>query len=159
HFSHHESARLATERAGASVRKLALYDEAANASVDGVVERVRQGIRPATRVLGITWVHSSSGVRLPVRQISQALKEINRARDEADRVLLVVDGVHGFGAVDETIAEMGCDFFCAGAHKWIFAPRGTGIIWAQAENWARLKPLIPSFSSGALFSAWMENRA
>jgi selenocysteine lyase/cysteine desulfurase len=46
--------------------------------------------------------------------------------------LLVVDGVHGIGAVDETIAEMGCDFFCAGTHKWMFAPRGTGILWARA---------------------------
>jgi selenocysteine lyase/cysteine desulfurase len=159
HFSHHESVRLATERNGASVRKIALYDEAANASVDGIVDRVRKGIRPATRVLGITWVHSSSGVRLPVRQISQALRDINRSRDEADRVLLVVDGVHGIGAVDETIAEMGCDFFCAGTHKWIFAPRGTGIIWARPENWARMRPLIPSFSSRELVGAWMGNRA
>jgi isopenicillin-N epimerase len=158
HFSHHESARLATERNGASVRKIALYAEAANVSVDGVVDRIRKGIRPATRVLGITWVHSSSGVRLPVRQISQALKEINRMRDEADRVLLVVDGVHGLGAVDETVAEMGCDFFCAGSHKWIFAPRGTGVIWARAENWARIKPVIPSFSSREVFDAWMEDR-
>ncbi len=158
HFSHHESVRLASERNGASVRKIALYDEAASASVDGIVGRIRKAIRPETRVLGITWVHSSTGVRLPVRQISEALKDSNRGRDEADRVLLVVDGVHGIGAVDETIAEMGCDFFCAGTHKWMFAPRGTGIIWARPENWARIKPVIPSFSSGEVYSAWMENR-
>ena len=158
HVVHHESVRLATERNGASMRKIALYDEAANASVDAIVDRVRKGIRPATRVLGITWVHSSSGVRLPVREISQALKDTNRTRDEADRILLVVDGVHGLGAIDETIAEMGCDFFCAGTHKWMFAPRGTGIIWARAENWARLKPVIPSFSNRELLRAWFENR-
>jgi len=157
HFVHHESARLATERNGASLRKIALYDGSASASVDSIVDRVRNGVRPTTRVLGITWVHSSSGVRLPVRQISQALKDINRTRDEADRLLLVVDGVHGIGAVDETIAEMGCDFFCAGTHKWMFAPRGTGIIWARAENWARLKPLIPSFTSRDVIGAWMQN--
>ena len=55
HYSHHESIRLSTERNGASVRKIALFDEAANASVDGIVGRIREAIRPATRVLGITW--------------------------------------------------------------------------------------------------------
>jgi selenocysteine lyase/cysteine desulfurase len=158
HVVHHESIRLSTERNGASVRKIALFDEAAAASVDGIVGRIREAIRPSTRVVGITWVHSSTGLRLPVRQISQALKEINRARDEKSRLLLVVDGVHGLGVVDENIAEMGCDFFCAGTHKWIFAPRGTGIIWARPENWALLKPVIPSFSV-ELFQAWTENRA
>jgi selenocysteine lyase/cysteine desulfurase len=158
HYSHHESIRLSAERNGASVRKIALYDEAANASVNGIVGRIREGIRPATRALGITWVHSSTGVRLPVRQISEALADINRKRDPADRVLLIVDGVHGIGAVDETIAQMGCDFFCAGTHKWMFGPRGTGIIWARSESWARIKPVIPSFSNMGVYGDWMEGR-
>jgi selenocysteine lyase/cysteine desulfurase len=53
---------------------------------------------------------------------------------------------------------MGCDFFCAGAHKWMFAPRGTGIVWAKAASWARLKPLIPSFSDLELYEAWKDGR-
>ncbi len=73
-------------------------------------------------------------------------------------MLLIVDGVHGIGAVDETIAQMGCDFFCAGTHKWMFGPRGTGIIWARSENWARIKPLIPSFSNMGVYDAWKEDR-
>ena len=158
HVVHHEAVRLATERNGASVRKITLFEEASTASVDAIVGRIRAAIRPQTRVLGITWVHSATGIRLPVRAIADALKDVNNGRDEADRVVLVVDGVHGIGAVDETIAEMGSDFFCAGTHKWMFAPRGTGIIWANAANWARLRPLIPSFSSEELYGAWTQNR-
>ncbi len=158
HFSHHETIRLATERNGASVRKIKLFDEAATASADQIVARIRGALRPQTRVLGITWVHSSSGIRLPVRQIADALKEVNGARAASDRVLLVLDGVHGIGVADEVIATMGCDFFCAGTHKWIFAPRGTGIVWATAENWARIKPLVPSFSSKEVYAAWSEGR-
>src|SRR5437868_15188184 len=158
HFSHHEAVRFATERNGASVRKFALFDDASTATVDGIVTRVHDAVRPATRVLGITWVHSSTGMRLPVRQIAEALREVNRGRAGNERVLLVVDGVHGLGAADETVAAMGCDFFCAGAHKWIFGPRGTGIVWARAENWARLKPLIPSFSDRESYDAWAEQR-
>jgi selenocysteine lyase/cysteine desulfurase len=159
HFSHHEAVRCAAQRNGASVRKFALFDEASTATVGGIVERVRAAIRPATRVLGITWVHSSTGMRLPVRQIAGVLEEVNRSRGERERVLLVVDGVHGLGAVDESVAAMGCDFFSSGAHKWIFGPRGTGIVWARAANWARLRPLIPSFSDLEPYRAWMDDRA
>ena len=159
HFSHHEAIRFATERNGASVRKFALFDEASTATAGTIVARVREAIRPATRVLGITWVHSSTGMRLPVRQIADALREVNRQRAENERVVLVVDGVHGLGAADETVAALGCDFFSAGAHKWIFGPRGTGIVWARAESWARLKPMIPSFSDLEPYRAWMDDRA
>ena len=158
HFSHHESIRLATERAGASMRKIALFDSFDAISDDSIVSRIRSALRPSTRAIGITWVHSSSGLKLPIRHIANAISEVNASRDESDRILLIVDGVHGFGVEDENVAEMGCDFFVSGTHKWIFAPRGTGIIWAREDAWAILRPIIPSFTD-EVETAWMENRA
>ena len=149
HFSHHESIRLATERAGATMRMIPLFTDAATATTESLIDALLASIGPKTRVVGLTWVHSSSGIRLPIRELSAAL----RARAGAP-LLLVVDGVHGIGSTDETIATMGCDYFCAGTHKWMFAPRGTGLIWANAENWARLRPLIPSFSDLDQYTAW-----
>jgi selenocysteine lyase/cysteine desulfurase len=149
HYSHHESIRLATERVGASMRRIPLFDEAPDASADSLIAALLAGIGPKTRVVGLTWVHSASGIRLPIREISAAL----RARGGAP-VLLVVDGVHGLGCTDETIATMGADYFCAGTHKWMFAPRGTGLVWANAGNWARLRPLVPSFSDLDQYLAW-----
>jgi aminotransferase class V len=159
HFSHHESIRLATERVGASMRKIVLFDRFDAISEDSVVNRIRSALRPtSTRAVGITWVHSSSGLKLPVRHIANAISEVNGGRDESDRILLIVDGVHWFGVEDEDAAEMGCDFFVSGTHKWIFAPRGTGIIWAREATWAKLRPIIPSFTD-EVETAWMENRA
>ncbi|QCO67550.1 aminotransferase class V-fold PLP-dependent enzyme [Luteimonas yindakuii] len=149
HYSHHESIRLATERAGASMRKVVLFEDAASASTGSIIDALLKGIGPRTRVVGLTWVHSSSGIRLPIREIAAAL----RARAGAP-LLLVVDGVHGLGSTDETVATIGCDYFCAGTHKWMFAPRGTGMVWANADNWARLRPLIPSFTDVDQYVAW-----
>jgi len=154
HYSHHESIRLATQRSGASMRKIPLFAEAATASTDSIIAALLKGIGPKTRVVGLTWVHSASGIRLPIREIAAAL----RARS-GPPLTLVVDGVHGIGAVDETIATLGCDYFCAGTHKWMFAPRGTGLVWASADNWARLRPTIPSFSDLAQYQAWEQGRA
>jgi len=154
HYVHHESIRLAAERAGATWRKVALFENAASASVDEIVGRVRSAIGPNTRVLGVTWVHSSTGMRLPIRAIADAVREVNDTRAEKDHVVLVVDGVHGLGAVEEKVADLGADFFCAGTHKWMFAPRGTGIVWANGRNWSRLRPTIPSFSEFESYMAW-----
>ena len=95
-------------------------------------------------MVAVTWVHSSTGVRLPIAEIGAAIADLNRGRDEADRILLCVDGVHGFGAVDVDLPDLGCDFLATGTHKWLFGPRGTGILWGR--DWEPLTELIPTFS-------------
>lgn len=132
------------KRTGATVRRVRLYDNPAAANEGDIVARLRAGLGPRTRMVVVTWVHSSTGVRLPIKAISAMLAEVNAGRAPADRALLVVDGVHGFAAVDTTVTELGCDFLTAGTHKWLFGPRGTGLLWAK--NWDPVAPLIPSFS-------------
>jgi selenocysteine lyase/cysteine desulfurase len=148
HYVHHEAIRLAAEMAGASVRKVSLFDDFNSTSEEEVVRRIRSAVGPKTRAVGVTWVYSGSGLKAPVRRVADALARINAGRDEADRVLLIVDGVHGLGVEEETAPQMGCDFFAAGAHKWIFGPRGTGLIWAKADVWKTMRPIFPAIDSG-----------
>jgi selenocysteine lyase/cysteine desulfurase len=155
HYSHHESIRLAGRRCGASERRITLYDDPARASEDEIADRMRRAIGPKTRAVGVTWVHSSTGVKLPVRRIADVVAEANKARGDADRILLIVDGVHGLGVEDSAVASLGCDFFAAGTHKWMFGPRGTGIVWGRRAAWASVQPTIPSFEAGP-YDAWME---
>ena len=154
HFVHHESIRLAAEHAGAAVRKIALFTEIKTVSETEILERIGKAITPKTRVVGVTWVHSSTGLKLPIRAIADVIADRNKNRVEAERILLVVDGVHGFGVEDEDIPSMGADFFIAGTHKWIFGPRGTGIVWAKAENWKTLRMIFPAFAVEP-FTAWI----
>jgi selenocysteine lyase/cysteine desulfurase len=154
HFSHHRALQFAVAKVGGTWRAVPLYDRPAEASVTEIVDRLKKAIRPTTRAVGVTWVHSSTGVRLPIRAMADALRDVNTTRDAKDHVLLIVDGVHGLGAVDESVGDMGCDFFAAGTHKWMFGPRGTGILWGRADRWALLRPTIPSFSSAHTWEAW-----
>ncbi|HEY7159710.1 MAG TPA: aminotransferase class V-fold PLP-dependent enzyme, partial [Acidobacteriota bacterium] len=110
------------------------------------------------RAIGLTWVHSSSGLKLPLGKIAQVVSAANNGRADADRILMIVDGVHGLGIENTTVGEMGCDFLAAGTHKWIFGPRGTGLIWGKNSAWAQLIPTIPSFDDLELYTAWMQNR-
>jgi selenocysteine lyase/cysteine desulfurase len=141
-YSTEDSLRLLEQRTGATVRRVTLYDNPWQATVDQMTSRLLAGISARTKVLAMTWVHSSTGVRTPVQEIAQALRALEQATGQ--RVLLCVDGVHGFGAVDVDLPDLGCDFLSAGTHKWLFGPRGTGIVWGR--NFGPLTELIPSFS-------------
>lgn len=156
HYVHHESIRLAVEKSGASWRRIPLYDDSSAPDTQQMVDRLRKAIAPGTRVVSLTWVHSSSGVRLPIRTLSQVVTDANRSRDEHNRIILVLDAVHGFGNQAESLSELGCDFAAVSTHKWIFAPRGTGLVWAPKKNWGLIRPTIPTFSSFAPFADWMD---
>ena len=158
HYSHHESIRLATIRSGATMRKIPLWDSYKSISAEEIPARIRKAIGPKTRAVGVTWVHSASGVRLPIRRIADAVGEANAGRDESNRVLLIVDGVHGLGVEDPKITALGCDALSAGMHKWMFGPRGTGIVWAKPEVWAQMRPTIPTFHSLVPYDAWQNDK-
>jgi len=143
-FSTEEALRLAERRTGAVVRQVSLYDDPAAATVDQLTTRLLDAIGPRTRVVAVTWVHSSTGVRLPIAEYGAAIADLNRQRDTADRITFCVDGVHGFGAVDTDLPNLGCDFLATGTHKWLFGPRGTGIVWGR--DWEPLIELVPTFS-------------
>ena len=161
HYSHHESIRFAAARAGCAVRYVRLYEEPASANASDMVDRIAKAITPKTRAVGVTWVHSSTGVKIPISPIADAVKRANSGRNSSDRCLLIVDGVHGFANQDVDVAKLGCDFFTSGTHKWLFAPRGTGFLWGAKEVWPELRPTIPTFDPDApqVWSAWMERAA
>lgn len=157
YYATHESLRLAAERSGAQIREIQLFQDQLTVTVDEIVTSIRNALAAETRVLALTWVHSSTGLKLPLKEISDVLKEANAQRDEQQKILLCVDGVHGFGVEDVTMKDLGCDFFMAGCHKWLFGPRGTGIIWGNESAWSSVSPIIPTFMDDSSRDAWLRD--
>ncbi|WP_416669279.1 aminotransferase class V-fold PLP-dependent enzyme [Egbenema bharatensis] len=155
YYSTHESLKYKAARSGASVRNIPLYQEIQSVSADEMVDTLIAAIRPQTRLVTATWVHSSTGLKVPIRQIADRLAEINAPRAEADRVLFLVDGVHGFGVEATRVRDLNCDFFTAGTHKWMFGPRGTGILWGNPRSQAAVSPTIPTFTRRSGWGGWM----
>ncbi|WP_460410383.1 MULTISPECIES: pyoverdine-tailoring periplasmic protein PvdN [unclassified Pseudomonas] len=155
HYSTRNILDFRSRRDGTRVRKLRLFDNPQSISLDQVLDTINRNIRPETRVLGMTWVHSGSGVKLPISAISRLVDEHNRQRDDKDRLIYVVDGVHGFGVDDLSFPQMNCDFFIAGTHKWMFGPRGTGIVCSRSEELKYVSPSVPTFSEATSFATIM----
>jgi selenocysteine lyase/cysteine desulfurase len=148
-YATHEALRLQALRSGATVRKIPLYRSLASVSQDEIADSVRRSITPRTRVVALTWVHSSTGLKLPIRAIADAV---------GGRALVCVDAVHALGVESVDVASLGCDFLVAGCHKWLGGPRGTGIVWGRADRWEETLPTIPSFD-GNSYGAWLEGRS
>jgi isopenicillin-N epimerase len=147
-FATHESLRTKAERSGAVVRMVSLYQDIKRVTADEIVASLIGAVTPRTRVVAVTYVHSSTGLKLPIRQIADELSRVNAGREPSERALFCVDGVHGLGVEDITVDALGCDFLVAGCHKWLFGPRGTGLVWGNPRAWERATPTIPSFSGG-----------
>jgi isopenicillin-N epimerase len=158
HYAVEAALLVCTERTGAAVKRIDMYRTAAAATADEIVDAVRRGITQSTRVVAITWVHSGTGVKAPVRAIADVVASANRARGSDRRIYLCVDGVHGLGVEDVSLPDLGCDFFAAGTHKWLFGPRGTGFLWGRSDAWDITRPTIPTWEPGIFYSliGWRE---
>ena len=145
HIVTHVSTMYAAQRSGADLRREPLYAASRQATKDEIIANVRSALRDETRLFAMTWVHSGTGVKMPVEAIGEVVAAHNRGKSDEARTLFAVDGVHGFGNQDVDIPDIGADFFIAGTHKWIYGPRGTGIVWARPEAQAFVQATIPTF--------------
>ena len=155
HYATETSLRLRAERTGATIRQIPLYHSLKKVSRLELLDNLIKNIRPNTRIIAVTWVHSSTGLKLPIQEMAQAIRILNESRAEQDRVIFCVDGVHALGVEDFRLSDVGCDFLVAGTHKWMFGPRGTGLVWGHQRSWPLANPIIPTFNTQA-FDMWMK---
>jgi isopenicillin-N epimerase len=154
HFSTEMALAECAARTGCTVRRISMFRDPAAASESEIVDSVAHAITAKTRVVAVTWVHSATGVKIPVRKIGDVVQEANRKRTEDERIYYCVDGVHALGIEDFTIADLNCDFWIAGTHKWLFGPRGTGVMWGKPESWKITRPTIHTWDPDSLH-AWI----
>ena len=154
HYSTETSLRLRAERSGATVRRIPLYEDLRRVTHESLVETLVKAVGPRTRIVAVTWVHSSTGLKLPIAEMARAIQRLNALRADEDRVILCVDGVHALGVEDFRLSEVGCDFLIAGTHKWMFGPRGTGLVWGHPRAWPLAQAIIPTFDTDA-YDMWM----
>jgi len=103
-------------------------------TIEEVVEVYRKAITPKTRIISMCHIINTTGMILPVKEISEMAHQRG--------ILVAVDGAQSAGMFQFNLHELGCDFFTASAHKWLFSPKGVGIFYAKKESQHHLKPLI-----------------
>jgi isopenicillin-N epimerase len=109
---------------------------AAVESDDQVLQAVSAAFTSRTRLLVIDHISSATATIFPVARIAQAAKRAG--------IAVLVDGAHVPGHLPLDVAALGADWYTGNAHKWLFAPRGCGLLWTAPSRQAQTFPAVLS---------------
>lgn len=56
----------------------------------------------------------------------------------------IVDGAHSFAQFDFKQSDLGCDYFGTSLHKWLYAPKGTGMLYVKKDKIPKIWALMAS---------------
>lgn len=102
-------------------------------SADELISVFERALSPKTRVLSITYLSNTSGIRLPVKELC----ELGHKRG----LHVHVDGAQSWGAVKINLPELGADSYSASAHKWFLGPREVGLLYVRKD---RIRDIWPN---------------
>ncbi|HUQ32004.1 MAG TPA: aminotransferase class V-fold PLP-dependent enzyme [Pyrinomonadaceae bacterium] len=106
----------------------------APARLDEITQAYERGITPRTRLLLISHMINITGQITPVR----AVCEMARARG----IETVVDGAHSFAQFEFKQSDLACDYFGTSLHKWLYAPKGSGMLYVKRDKIDKVWPLF-----------------
>lgn len=125
--------RLRAKRHGAIVKELPM-EPILGGGPDAIVKAFEQAMTPRTKVVMFSHITSGLGILMPARELCA----LARSRG----ALAIVDGAQAVGQIPVDVKALGCDAYVASPHKWLLAPKGTGILYvrrdAQDRFWTTL---------------------
>jgi selenocysteine lyase/cysteine desulfurase len=98
-----------------------------------VVALVEDHITPRTRVCSFSHVCTVTGLVMPMARIAG----ITRPRD----ILLVCDGAQAPGQLNVDVHALGVDTYASSSHKWLLAPKGTGLLYIRRGAQEQVRPM------------------
>ena len=110
------------------------------------VTALERAITTRTKLVLLDHVSSETALVFPLAEMAAAC--------HARGVPVLADGAHAPGAIAVDLAALGVDWYAANLHKWAFAPRGCGVLWASAERRIGLHPAVLSW--GLADSDWLQ---
>lgn len=98
-----------------------------------IVERFASRITPKTRAFSFSHLLTSTGLRMPVAELSALARRAG--------CLSIVDGAQAVGGVVVDVKALGCHVYATSGHKWLLAPKGTGLLYLSKDLAGRVDPI------------------
>lgn len=99
-----------------------------------ITQTFEKAVTTKTRVILISHVVNITGQITPVKEVCEM------ARSKGIEV--IVDGAHSFAHFDFKQNDLGCDYFGTSLHKWLYAPKGTGLLYVKRDKIEKIWPLM-----------------
>jgi len=116
-------------RHGAVVRMVRM---APDENRESILEKIEAAISDRTRMVFLSHIEYSSGLRMPVKELRQLTKDRG--------ILLLLDGAQSAGQVALDMADLDCDFYSIAGQKWLLGPDGVGALYVRRDLIAQLEP-------------------
>ncbi len=101
-----------------------------------IVKLFEAALTPRTKVLSITYISNSSGIRMPAKELCALARQRG--------IHAHLDGAQTWGNLHLNLKDIGCDTFSASAHKWLMGPKQVGLLYVRQEKIPVLWPSIVS---------------
>jgi selenocysteine lyase/cysteine desulfurase len=105
-------------------------------NVDDIAAAFERAVTPRTKLILISHQINLTGQILPVKKVC----EMARVRG----IETIVDGAHAFAQFDFKRDDLQCDYYGTSLHKWIYAPKGTGMLYVKKDKIAKIWALMAS---------------
>jgi len=122
------------ERDGVAVRKISIPVPCEN--LGEIVNRFEAAISKRTKLILISHPINLNGQLFPVRDICRMAHRRG--------VEVVVDAAQSFALTTHTMADLECDYLGTSLHKWLQAPKGTGMLYVKRDKISKVWPLFAS---------------
>lgn len=126
-------ARFVARQSGIVIRE---FDFAFPLQPGEMLERFVQAITPRTRMAIIDHVSSPLAIIYPIQEMLEICRQHG--------IRTLVDGAHAPGMLPLSIQFLGADWYIGNCHKWLFAPKGCGFLWAAPGARDFLQPPVVS---------------
>ena len=105
-------------------------------NVDDIAAAFEKAVTPKTKLILISHQINLTGQINPVKKVCEMAR--------AHGIETIVDGAHSFAQFDFKRDDLGCDYFGSSLHKWIYAPKGTGMLYVRKEKIPKVWALMAS---------------
>src|SRR5256884_3052548 len=103
-------------------------------NINEITAAFQRAITPRTRLIQIAHQVNITGQITPVKAVCEMAR--------AHGVETIVDGAHSFAQFYFKQPDLNCDYFGTSLHKWLYAPKGTGLLYVKRDKVAKVWPLF-----------------
>ena len=101
-----------------------------------VAEAYLEAVTPRTRLALVSHVTSPTAIVMPVAAL---VRELDRRGVDT-----IVDGAHAPGMLPVDLGAIDAAYWTGNGHKWLCAPKGSGVLHVRADKRTAIRPLVVS---------------